>query len=81
LLPNALGDEESSEEDSFSKGLLDFPHYTRPADFMGFKVPDVLISGNHKAIEQWRRQEALKRTLQRRPDLLKKNTTGHCPKE
>lgn len=73
LMPDALGDEGSALQDSFSTGILDFPHYTRPAEFMGLKVPDVLISGNHKAIEMWRKEEALKRTLERRPDLIQKH--------
>lgn len=72
LIPGVLGDEESSKEESFTWGILDYPHYTRPPDFMGMKVPDVLLSGNHKEIWKWRRREAVKRTLQRRPDLLKK---------
>jgi tRNA (guanine37-N1)-methyltransferase len=72
LLPDVLGNEESHRKDSFSTGLLEHPHYTRPADFRGLKVPDVLISGNHKLIEEWRNKEALRRTLLRRPDLLKK---------
>jgi tRNA (guanine37-N1)-methyltransferase len=72
LLPDVLGNEESHRKDSFSTGLLEHPHYTRPADFRGLKVPDVLISGNHRLIEEWRNKEALRRTLLRRPDLLKK---------
>ncbi|MFD1067599.1 tRNA (guanosine(37)-N1)-methyltransferase TrmD [Oceanobacillus locisalsi] len=70
LLPEALGNEASAKEDSFSTGLLEHPHYTRPADFRGLPVPDVLLSGNHANIEAWRRKESLKRTAQRRPDLL-----------
>jgi tRNA (guanine37-N1)-methyltransferase len=70
LLPGVLGSEESHIQDSFSTGLLEHPHYTRPADFRGLKVPDVLISGNHRLIEEWRMKESLKRTLTRRPDLL-----------
>ena len=70
LLPGAVGDEQSVETDSFSRGLLDFPHYTRPAEFEGMKVPDVLISGHHGEIRRWRKREALRRTLERRPDLL-----------
>ncbi|MBN1845456.1 MAG: tRNA (guanosine(37)-N1)-methyltransferase TrmD [Sedimentisphaerales bacterium] len=70
LLPGVLGDDQSSEEDSFSAGLLEYPHYTRPADFRGWKVPDVLLSGNHQQVQQWRQQQALRRTQQRRPDLL-----------
>jgi tRNA (guanine37-N1)-methyltransferase len=70
LLPGVLGDEESAYRDSFGEGLLDHPHYTRPAEFRGMKVPDVLLSGNHAEIEKWRRREALKATLLKRPDLL-----------
>ncbi len=70
LLPGAVGDEQSVENDSFSRGLLDFPHYTRPAEFDGMKVPDVLVSGHHGEIRRWRKREALRRTLERRPDLL-----------
>jgi tRNA (guanine37-N1)-methyltransferase len=72
LLPEVLGKEESHQQDSFSTGLLEHPHYTRPADFRGLKVPDVLMSGNHKLIEEWRTKESLRRTLERRPDLLEK---------
>lgn len=70
LIPDVLGNEVSHEDDSFSSGLLEHPQYTRPADFRGMKVPDVLMSGNHKLIDAWRRKESLKRTLERRPDLL-----------
>jgi len=69
LLPGALGDEESSRDESFSRGLLEYPQYTRPAEFRGMKVPDVLLSGNHAQIEQWRREQSEQRTLERRPDL------------
>jgi tRNA (guanine37-N1)-methyltransferase len=72
LIPGVLGDEDSAREESFSWGLLDYPHYTRPPEFMGMKVPDVLLSGNHKEILKCRRREAIKRTLMRRPDLLEK---------
>jgi tRNA (guanine37-N1)-methyltransferase len=72
LLPEVLGNQESHMKDSFSTGLLEHPHYTRPSDFRGLKVPDVLISGNHKLIDEWRIKEALRRTLDRRPDLLEK---------
>ncbi|MFL6516828.1 MAG: tRNA (guanosine(37)-N1)-methyltransferase TrmD [Bacillus sp. (in: firmicutes)] len=72
LLPEVLGNQESHMKDSFSTGLLEHPHYTRPAEFRGMKVPDVLLSGNHKFIEEWRNKEALRRTLLRRPDLLDK---------
>ncbi|WLV25740.1 tRNA (guanosine(37)-N1)-methyltransferase TrmD [Aciduricibacillus chroicocephali] len=70
LLPDALGNSESAVEDSFSTGLLEHPHYTRPANFRGMKVPEVLTSGNHAHIEEWRMRESLRRTLERRPDLL-----------
>jgi tRNA (guanine37-N1)-methyltransferase len=69
LLPGVLGDDESSSDESFSKGLLEYPHYTRPADFRGMKVPDVLLSGNHAEIERWRKAQARLRTAARRPDL------------
>ena len=70
LLPDVLGNEESHRKDSFSTGLLEHPHYTRPADFRGMRVPDVLMSGNHRLIDEWREKESLRRTLVRRPDLL-----------
>lgn len=70
LLPNALGSETSAENDSFSDGLLDYPHYTRPADFRGMKVPEVLLNGNHAEIEKWRRTKALEKTKLNRKDLL-----------
>src|SRR5699024_2142158 len=70
LLPDALGNEESAPEDSFSTGLLEHPHYTRPADFRGMKVPEILLSGHHEKIEKWRKKESLRRTYHRRPDLL-----------
>lgn len=72
LIPDVLGDEHSAEEDSFSSGILDYTHYTRPSVFRDMVVPDVLLSGNHRDIWLWRRKEALKRTLERRPDLLEK---------
>lgn len=72
LIPGALGDIESAAQDSFVNGLLDYPHYTRPEDFQGLKIPEILSSGNHEAIRQWRLKQALERTWQRRPDLLKK---------
>lgn len=71
LLPEALGSETSAENDSFSDGLLDCPHYTRPAEFRGMKVPDVLLNGNHAEIEKWRYEKALEKTRRNRPDLLK----------
>ena len=71
LLPGVLGDEQSSQQDSFMQGILDYPHYTRPAEIDGQKVPEVLMSGDHKAIAKWRAEEAQQRTRVRRPDLLK----------
>jgi len=72
LVPGVVGDDQSVANDSFVEGLLDFPHYTRPADFRGMKVPDVLLSGHHKEIDRWRREQQRLRTETRRPDLLKK---------
>jgi tRNA (guanine37-N1)-methyltransferase len=71
LLPGALGHAESAADESFSHGLLEYPQYTRPAEFRGMKVPEVLLSGNHAEIARWRQQQALERTRLRRPDLLK----------
>lgn len=70
LVPGVLGNSDSAGADSFSMGLLEYPHYTRPAEYRGWKVPEVLLSGNHREIELWRRRESLLRTLKRRPDLL-----------
>jgi tRNA (guanine37-N1)-methyltransferase len=70
LLPGALGDEQSAHDESFSHGLLEYPHYTRPAEFRGMKVPEILLSGHHAEIEKWRAEQARKRTAERRPDLL-----------
>ena len=70
LAPGVLGHEQSAADDSFSQGLLEGPHYTRPAEFRGWKVPDVLLSGNHAQIAEWRKNEALRRTRESRPDLL-----------
>ncbi|HMP82451.1 MAG TPA: tRNA (guanosine(37)-N1)-methyltransferase TrmD [Verrucomicrobiota bacterium] len=70
LIPGVLGDEASAEDESFSRGLLEYPHYTRPAEFRGMKVPDVLLSGNHEAIAKWRAEQAHLRTAAHRPDLL-----------
>jgi tRNA (guanine37-N1)-methyltransferase len=70
LLPGVLGDDESSHDESFSQGLLEYPQWTRPAEFRGLKVPDVLVSGNHAEIEKWRRDRAKARTQEQRPDLL-----------
>jgi tRNA (guanine37-N1)-methyltransferase len=74
FVPGVVGDGQSVAEDSFSRGLLDFPHYTRPADISGERVPDVLMSGNHADIRRWRKREALARTLARRPELLETAT-------
>ncbi|HXI73790.1 MAG TPA: tRNA (guanosine(37)-N1)-methyltransferase TrmD [Verrucomicrobiae bacterium] len=71
LLPGVLGDDESSHDESFSHGLLEYPQYTRPAEFRGMRVPDVLLSGNHAEIEKWRREQAKLQTEKQRPDLLK----------
>ena len=73
LLTGALGDEDSPKDDSFSAGLLEYPQYTRPEVFRGMKVPDILLSGDHGKIAQWRRRQALERTKKSRPDLLQKN--------
>ena len=70
LVPGVVGDEQSVAEDSFSRGLLDYPHYTRPAEFRGWTVPDVLLSGHHGEIRRWRHREAIRRTAERRPELL-----------
>src|SRR5690625_809413 len=70
LLPDVLGNETSAKEDSFSTGLLEHPQYTRPADFRGWQVPNVLLEGHHAKIDRWRKKESLRRTLERRPDLL-----------
>lgn len=73
LIPGVLGNSESASLDSFATGLLEHPHYTRPGEYRGWKVPDVLLSGNHRDITAWRRRESLRRTLARRPDLLEKS--------
>lgn len=73
LLPGALGHEDSAAQDSFAEGLLDYPHYTRPEEIAGLKVPDVLLKGDHSAIHQWRLKQSLGRTWLRRPDLLAKH--------
>ncbi|MBT5631256.1 MAG: tRNA (guanosine(37)-N1)-methyltransferase TrmD, partial [Nitrospina sp.] len=73
LLPGVLGDPESVVEESFSDNLLEYPQYTRPRDYQGLEVPEILVSGDHKKIRDWQRAEALKKTERVRPDLLKKN--------
>ncbi|TFJ94644.1 tRNA (guanosine(37)-N1)-methyltransferase TrmD [Lentibacillus salicampi] len=80
LLPDVLGNEESAPEDSYSTGLLEHPHYTRPADFRGIKVPDVLLSGDHAKIAEWRRRESLKRTYERRQDLIEEQDLSEADK-
>ena len=70
LLPGVLGDPESVEQESFKNGLLDFPQYTRPSEYRGLKVPEVLLNGNHQEIDKWRKEQALERTRSRRADLL-----------
>jgi tRNA (guanine37-N1)-methyltransferase len=72
LLPGALGDERSAAEESFRQGWLEYPQYTRPADYRGMKVPEILLSGNHREIERWRVEQAEQRTRKRRPDLLQR---------
>ena len=72
LLPNVLGGDESALEESHSGGMLEYPHYTRPSEFRGWRVPDVLLSGNHAEIARWRRKESIRRTRAKRPDLYEK---------
>lgn len=72
LIPGVLGDPDGALDDSHASGLLEYPHYTRPAEFRGWRVPDVLLSGHHAEIARWRREQSLRRTLERRPDLLAK---------
>ncbi len=72
LLPGVLGDPDGAFDDSHAAGLLEYPHYTRPPEFRGWKVPEILLSGDHGKIEQWRREQSLRRTLRRRPDMLEK---------
>ncbi len=82
LLPGALGNSESSRNDSFSgDGLLDYPHYTRPAVFRGHGIPEILLSGHHKRIEEWRREQSLLRTLKRRPDIIERLLPTLSPKD
>ncbi|HET9479718.1 MAG TPA: hypothetical protein VFO72_10255, partial [Pyrinomonadaceae bacterium] len=81
LLPGALGSETSAVYESFAEGLLDYPQYTRPPEFRGMKVPEVLLSGNHAEIARWRKQAALEKTRRKRPDLLKECTSERGEKE
>jgi tRNA (guanine37-N1)-methyltransferase len=77
LVPGVLGNDESAPSDSFSMGTLEYPHYTRPSDYRGWLVPEILLSGNHREIQAWRRMESLRRTYLRRPDLLEKATLSN----
>lgn len=81
LLPGGLGKPESAHADSFALGLLEYPHYTRPSEFRGMKVPEILLSGNHKAIHKWRRKEAILRTFKKRPDLFQNFINKELSKE
>lgn len=71
-VPDVLGNAESTVDESFSQPLLEYPHYTRPQEFLGMKVPEVLVSGNHKSVDEWRKQQSLEITAKNRPDLLNK---------
>ena len=81
LLPGALGDDESARDESFSHGLLEYPHYTRPAEYRGMQVPEILLSGHHAEIEKWRAEQARQRTAKRRPDLLSDKSAGDAPEK
>ena len=81
LLPGALGDAEATRHDTFSEGMFDFPQYTRPADFRGHRVPEILLSGDHARIEAWRRERALEKTARDRPDLLTGSDRGKATRE
>jgi len=81
LIPDVLGDPTGAEDDSHSMGLLEYPHYTKPSEFRGWKVPEVLISGDHAKIEKWRREQALARTLNKRPDMLEKADLSEADKK
>jgi tRNA (guanine37-N1)-methyltransferase len=81
LIPGVLGSAESSREESHSAGLLEYPQYTRPQNFRSLSVPEVLLSGHHGEVAKWRRKESLRRTLERRPDLLKRANLAPCDKK
>lgn len=81
LIPGVLGDFQSAENDSFFSNLLQYPQFTRPADFRGYKVPDILLSGNHAHIEKWRKEQSITRTRKNRPDLLKDNSQTSNPSQ
>lgn len=81
LIPGVLGDPTGAEDDSHSMGLLEYPHYTRPPEFRGWKVPEILLSGDHAKIEKWRREQALQRTLSKRPDMIQKAELSDAEKK
>jgi tRNA (guanine37-N1)-methyltransferase len=81
LIPEVLGDPTGAEDDSHSMGLLEYPHYTRPPEFRGWQVPDILLSGDHAKIDKWRREQALARTLHKRPDMLEKADLSEADKK
>jgi tRNA (guanine37-N1)-methyltransferase len=81
LLPGVLGDPTGAEDDSHSMGLLEYPHYTKPSEYRGWKVPDILLSGDHRKIDLWRREQALVRTLDKRPDMLDKASLSNKDKK
>lgn len=81
LIPGVLGDPTGAEDDSHSMGLLEYPHYTKPAEFRGWKVPEILLSGDHAKIEKWRREQALTRTFNKRPDMLEKAELSEADKK
>jgi len=81
LIPGVLGDPTGAEDDSHSMGLLEYPHYTKPSEYRGWKVPDVLLSGDHAKIEKWRREQALTRTFHKRPDMIKKAELSELEKK
>ncbi|MEJ5223852.1 MAG: tRNA (guanosine(37)-N1)-methyltransferase TrmD [Anaerolineales bacterium] len=81
LIPGVLGDPDGAEDDSHASGLLEYPHYTRPPEFRGMKVPEVLLSGDHGKIARWRREQSLLRTLQRRPDMLEKTELSEADRK
>jgi tRNA (guanine37-N1)-methyltransferase len=81
LIPGVLGDPTGAEDDSHSMGLLEYPHYTRPPEFRGWKAPEILLSGDHAKIEKWRREQALQRTLRKRPDMIEKADLSEAEKK
>ena len=81
LIPGVLGSEDSLLGDSYTSGLLEYPQYTRPADYNGFKVPEILLSGNHAKVAKWRRERVIRRTLERRPELLNETNISNEDKQ